>query len=443
MVGSNTVRVRERERDMEEHGQEKDNNTREETKSNTCELLVDLHAGYIRKASKAKGSVEYEFTEHLRMSGVYWGVTALALIRRGLGETEQEEEQQRRKLVEWVLSCQDLRGARAGGFSGNNGHAAHMLYTYSAVQILALMDNGDMTDKRLNEEVRLGGGGGGDGDRASDDHNAYKEEEEEDGHEKKSSRSRSGSSSVQNEHWLQQEDGEVVTRREAIIRFVSSLQNEDGSFCGDEWGEVDTRFSYCAVACLSLLGALDRINVDAAVDFVASCRNFDGGFGSCPGGESHAGQVFTCVAALAICGRDALEKVVDRDVLGWWLCERQVDGGGLNGRPEKLEDVCYSWWVLSSLKIINRMDWIHAAGLRRFILNAQDDEDGGISDRPSDMADVYHTFFGIAGLSLLGLDDDADILDRVDPVYALPEPIVRQVFHYQGRNYDDESTFFV
>jgi geranylgeranyl transferase type-2 subunit beta len=34
---------------------------------------------------------------------------------------------------------------------------------------------------------------------------------------------------------------------------------------------------------------------------------------------------------------------LDRDLLGWWLAERQVKEGGLNGRPEKLPDVCYSW----------------------------------------------------------------------------------------------------
>ena len=28
------------------------------------------------------------------------------------------------------------------------------------------------------------------------------------------------------------------------------------------------------------------------------------------------------------------------------------------GRPEKLPDVCYSWWVLSSLKMIGRLHWI-------------------------------------------------------------------------------------
>lgn len=27
---------------------------------------------------------------------------------------------------------------------------------------------------------------------------------------------------------------------------------------------------------------------------------------------------------------------VNADLLGWWLCERQLQSGGLNGRPEKV-----------------------------------------------------------------------------------------------------------
>lgn len=38
-----------------------------------------------------------------------------------------------------------------------------------------------------------------------------------------------------------------------IVAYVSKLQQPDGSFFGDMYGEVDTRFSFCAVACLSLL----------------------------------------------------------------------------------------------------------------------------------------------------------------------------------------------
>jgi hypothetical protein len=31
--------------------------------------------------------------------------------------------------------------------------------------------------------------------------------------------------------------------------------------------------------------------------------------------------------------------VIDVPTLGWWLAERQLPNGGMNGRPEKLEDV--------------------------------------------------------------------------------------------------------
>jgi len=62
---------------------------------------------------------------------------------------------------------------------------------------------------------------------------------------------------------------------------------------------------------------------------------------------------------------------VDADTLGWWLCERQLPSGGLNGRPEKLPDVCYSWWVLSSLSILGRLHWIHKDSLVNFMLACQ------------------------------------------------------------------------
>jgi len=176
------------------------------------------------------------------------------------------------QVIGFVLSCQQENG----GFGGNIGHDAHLLYTLSAVQILCLFDALPRLD---------------------------------------------------------------VPR---VLKYVASLQRPDGAFKGDEWGEIDTRFSYCALCCVSLLGHMDALDVDSAVAFVRRCENFDGGYGCVPGGESHAGQVFTCVGALAIAG--ALDGC-QRDLLSWWLCERQTPGGGLNGRPQKDADVCYSWWV--------------------------------------------------------------------------------------------------
>lgn len=162
------------------------------------------------------------------------------------------------------------------------------------------------------------------------------------------------------------------------------------------------------------------MDVDKAVDHVDACANFDGGYGVAPGAESHSGQIFTCVAALAIAGR--LDHV-NADKLGRWLSERQVDCGGLNGRPEKKEDVCYSWWVLSSLEMIGRTHWIDRQKLIAFILRCQDPEHGGIADRPGDMVDVWHTVFGLSGLSLLKYPG----LEPVDPVYCMPRATIERV----------------
>jgi geranylgeranyl transferase type-2 subunit beta len=245
------------------------------------------------------------------------------------------------------------------------------------------------------------------------------------------------------------------------------LQLPDGSFAGDSWGEVDTRFSYCALLTLSLLwrgrvpkeddedddGATAttaqrrKLLVARCAAHVLKCRNFDGGFGAQPGGESHAGQVFTCVGVLALARRlgwrwemeeeieEEVKEGVDAnpapstsllpgaDLLAWWLCERQTPSGGLNGRPEKLQDVCYSWWCLSSLALLGRLGWIDRAALARFVLLCQDCERGGISDRPDDAADVYHTFFGVAGLGLLRWPG---VVEEVDPAFALPRSVVER-----------------
>lgn len=74
------------------------------------------------------------------------------------------------------------------------------------------------------------------------------------------------------------------------VSVITSLQQPSGVFAGDCWGEVDTRFLYCAVNALSLVGHLDKMNVDKAVEYIVKCRNFDGGFGSVIGAESHAAQ---------------------------------------------------------------------------------------------------------------------------------------------------------
>ena len=136
-------------------------------------------------------------------------------------------------------------------------------------------------------------------------------------------------------------------------------------------------------------------------------------------------MIFVCVAALSLL--HSLDEV-DRDGLSWWLCERQCDSGGLNGRPEKQADVCYSWWILSVLSILGRTHWLDRGKLRDFILHCQDPEDGGIADRPDNMPDPFHTYFGTAGLVFLGyFRDEGRKHKEIDPAYALPVDVVKRL----------------
>ncbi|ORY80876.1 type-2 proteins geranylgeranyltransferase subunit beta [Protomyces lactucae-debilis] len=202
--------------------------------------------------------------------------------------------------------------------------------------------------------------------------------------------------------------------------YISKLQLPSGAIQGDVWGEVDMRINYAATQCLVLLGKLDKLNREALAAYVLQCRNFDGGFGMVPGAESHASHAFTSLGTLSLLGK--LESI-DQNRTAWWLSLRQLKNGGLNGRPEKLEDVCYSWWVLSALAMLDRVDWIDKQKLRAFILSTQDEQIGGMSDRPGDVPDINHTCFGLTGLSLLGYDG----LEAIDPRFCMPVSVIRQM----------------
>lgn len=341
------------------------------------QLATAAHVKYIQSLDTRKDEYDYWLTEHLRLNGLYWGLTALHLLRH-------PNALPRDKTIDFVLSCQH----ESGGFGAAPGHDAHLLCTVSAVQILVLVDALDELEKRGkgNGKAQVGKC------------------------ESRSVISRSYSVAI------------GAAERLIHVSVIANLQNrETGTFAGDEWGEEDTRFLYSSLNALSLLGLIHLVDIDKAVHYIAACTNPDGGYGVSPGAESHSGQIFTCLAALSIAGR---KDLIDVDKLGGWLSERQVACGGLNGRPEKVEDVCYNWWVLSSLEIIGRTHWVDREKLIKFTLTCQDTEQGGLSDRPGNMADVWHTVFGLTGLSLLEYPG----VEEIDPVYCLPKYTTARVF---------------
>mmetsp|Transcript_251 Transcript_251/g.330 ORF Transcript_251/g.330 Transcript_251/m.330 type:complete len:357 (-) Transcript_251:209-1279(-) len=201
-----------------------------------------------------------------------------------------------------------------------------------------------------------------------------------------------------------------------VASYVAARQREDGAF-EDEWSnECDTRYTCCALFTLRLVNRLDAVNLQAAKEYVLRCRNSsDGAFGQIPGAESHAAFTYTALGALQVAEYHFSNQ--EADDLAWWLCERQCDSGGLNGRPEKQADVCYSFWALTCLRILGRTNWLDGDRLASFILQCQDSEAGGIADRPGNVSDLFHTFFGLCGLDLLHkVSSNA----QIHPIFALP-----------------------
>lgn len=108
-------------------------------------LATSAHVKYIQSLDTRKDEYDYWLTEHLRLNGLYWGLTALHLL--GHPDALPRDE-----TIDFVLSCQH----ESGGFGAAPGHDAHMLSTVSAVQILAMVDALDELDKRGKGKAQVG-----------------------------------------------------------------------------------------------------------------------------------------------------------------------------------------------------------------------------------------------------------------------------------------------
>lgn len=185
--------------------------------------------------------------------------------------------------------------------------------------------------------------------------------------------------------------------KSAILEHVRSLQRPDGSFgCIQDPSEQDMRFLYCACSISYLLNDWSGINVDRAVEYIQSCRAYDGGIALVPGQEGHGGSTFCGLAALVLMGRlDTLER---KEELIHWCVHRQVQG--MQGRPNKVEDTCYSYWIGGSLKLLGHDHLLEHAPLQTFILSCQSPQMGGFAKTPGVVPDILHSFYSLAWLCL-------------------------------------------
>ena len=192
--------------------------------------------------------------------------------------------------------------------------------------------------------------------------------------------------------------------RTPLQQWFISLKNEFGGFCIHLDGEMDVRATYTVLSVATLLNIMTPTLRDGAIDFLISCQTYEGGFGGEPGSEAHGGYTYCAVAALELL--DALDRC-NVPALRQWLVQRQMSfEGGFNGRSNKLVDGCYSFWQGGALAIVSgyyasQNDFLcDEAMLQRYILLCAQDLNGGLRDKPSKPRDFYHSCYNLSGLSV-------------------------------------------
>ncbi|KEG04123.1 hypothetical protein YYE_01026 [Plasmodium vinckei vinckei] len=227
-----------------------------------------------------------------------------------------------------------------------------------------------------------------------------------------------------------------------IYNFINLLFDEDKGFYHFSLKSFllhfdgDMRFVFCSLSTIYFINLLlskrniyiYNSNNKKCINWILNCLNADGGFSKFPGSESHAGTTFCAINSLNLLKDNNNRSFLFtnkwiRSKLIRWLCDR-YENQGINGRVSKSHDVCYSWWVLSSLVSLkcNLSKLLNVNILINYILKCQDKDNGGFSrvqqndnyikksenfnyyDKENishKKPDLFHSFFAISALSII------------------------------------------
>ena len=130
--------------------------------------------------------------------------------------------------------------------------------------------------------------------------------------------------------------------------------------------ECDTRFTYCGVAIANLINDNQSINKSALAKELVELQTFDGGFSWCRHGESHAGITYCALASLNMLG--AIDQIDFNRAIDWL---EMRDDSGWNGRIGKYPDSCYAFWNIGSLANMGMADIVDANVTEAFLLYHQ------------------------------------------------------------------------
>ncbi|UJR31044.1 hypothetical protein I4U23_018554 [Adineta vaga] len=223
-------------------------------------------------------------------------------------------------------------------------------------------------------------------------------------------------------------------QRSKIAPSLSHLQLPNGAFLATQLStENDLRFVYCACVIAYILNDWSGIDKDLCINFILQCRTYEYAFGQVPGAEAHGGSTFCAIAALSLMNR--LNDLDHQDKLIRWCLQRQSEG--FNGRPNKPDDSCYSWWIGATLKLLEKDFLINIDENQKFLHATESKQTGGFSKWPDSTADPLHSYLSLASLSLMNHDK----LKSVHPALLVSSDVIERLeknLHSKWNNIDNK-----
>lgn len=93
-----------------------------------------------------------------------------------------------------------------------------------------------------------------------------------------------------------------------------------------------------------------------------------------------------------------------------------IECAGFSGRLSKIADTCYAFWAGASLHMLSGGNLYDADAVTRYLLKkTQSPIAGGFGKFPGDPPDLYHSYLGLAALSLAGSED----VKTIDPAMCI------------------------
>ncbi|RKF82890.1 Protein farnesyltransferase subunit beta [Golovinomyces cichoracearum] len=363
----------------------------------------------------------------------YWSLNGLAMMGQDVSRYEKP-------LISTLRPIQNI----TGGFGGGHGQMSHLAPTYATILALAIVggpESFDLIDRRamwkwLGSLKQLDGG------------------------------------------FRMAVDGEEDVRGAYCAVVIIALLNLPI--------ELERESPLWSREGMSLLSGLP--------EWISRCQTFEGGIAARPDAEAHGAYTFCALACLCMLGdpHEIIPRYLNVPSLVSWLSARQyAPEGGFSGRTNKLVDGCYSHWVggcwpfvdacleglcttgVDTSKEVNNLtskclmkSLYNREGLIRYILCCCQDlsKRGGLRDKPSHRSDSYHTCYVLAGLSSAQnkwrfdvnscseiingfftsafswtseaytsekqIYDEADRLNTIHPIFAIPELAVHKIHTY-------------